>query len=218
MSILMVDDHPDNLVLVKKLLEKAGFQDLQTAASAQEAFALLGASEKKLCPVDLILMDIMMPEIDGIEACRQIKELEEMKDILVIMMTALTDMRSLDAAFNAGAVDYVTKPLCSVELVARVRSALRLKHEMDKRKLREEELRVRNEELEKAAREIKTLRGFLPICMYCKKIRDDQGYWQQLEAYFTGHSDLSFSHGICEPCAKAHFPDYSPNKGKQNRA
>ena len=131
------------------------------------------------------------------------------------MMTALTDMVSLESAFSAGAVDYVTKPLRSVELVARVRSALRLKHEMDERKLREGELRIRNEELEKAAREIKTLRGFLPICMYCKKIRDDQGYWRQLEAYFMAHSDLAFSHGICEPCAKAHFPGYSPNKEKK---
>ena len=216
MSILMVDDYPDNLVLVKKLLEKAGFQDLQTASSAQEAFVLLGVSEKKIRPVDLVLMDIMMPEMDGIEACRQMKESEEMKDIPVIMMTALTDMASLESAFNAGAIDYVTKPLRSVELVARVRSALRLKHEMDKRKQREEELRIRNEELEKAAREIKTLRGFLPICMYCKKIRDDQGYWQQLEAYFMGHSDLAFSHGICEPCAKAHFPDYPLNKKKSS--
>ena len=214
MSILMVDDYPDNLVLVKKLLEKAGFQDLQTASSAQEAFALLGASEKQLRPVDLILMDIMMPEIDGIEACRQLKEFKEMKDIPVIMMTALTNMQSLEAAFNAGGVDYMTKPLRSVELVARVRSALRLKHEMDKRKLREEELRIRNEELVKAVKEIKTLRGFLPICMYCKKIRDDQGYWQQLEAYFMNHSDLAFSHGICEPCAKTHLPDYLSGKKK----
>ena len=111
MSILMVDDHSDNLVLVKKLLEKAGFQGLQTAASAQEAFAFLAVSDRKLSPVDLVLMDIMMPEIDGIEACRQLKELEEIKDIPIIMMTALTDVQSLEAAFSAGAVDYVTKPI-----------------------------------------------------------------------------------------------------------
>ena len=214
MSILMVDDHPDNLFLVKKLLEKAGFTDLHTAVSAREAFVFLGMTEKSFREIDLILMDIMMPEIDGIEACRQLKEFQEMKDVPIIMMTALTDLESLESAFAAGAVDYVTKPLRGIELAARVHSALRLKYETDHRKKREKELQVRNEELESALKEIKTLRGFLPICMYCKKIRDDQGYWQQLEAYFTSHSEIAFSHGICGACAKSRFPDYFSDKPK----
>lgn len=111
-------------------------------------------------------------------------------------------------------MDYVTKPLRSVELISRVRSALKLKHETDCRKQRERELQARHKELEIAVSEIKLLQGFLPICSYCKNIRDSKGYWSQLEAYMSRHSGLVFSHSICEPCMKTHFPDYVKKKEK----
>lgn len=215
MSILMVDDHPDNIFLVKRLLEKAGFEDLHTAFSAKEAFDFLGFGGNSPRAVDLVLMDIMMPEVDGLEACKRLKANASFKDTPVIMMTALTDMHSLETAFEAGAVDYVTKPLRSIELLSRIRSAMRLKHEMDCRKLREQELLIQNQALEKAMSEIKLLQGFLPICSYCKNIRDDKGYWSQLESYMSKHSGLVFSHSICEPCMKINFPDYVKSK-KEN--
>lgn len=100
-------------------------------------------------------------------------------------------------------MDYITKPVTSTELLARVNSALTLKQEMDCRKAREVELRRSNDELQRALREVKVLKGLVPICASCKKIRNDQGFWQQLEEYIQQHSEAEFSHGLCTPCIKS---------------
>ncbi|MBN1688023.1 MAG: response regulator [Candidatus Omnitrophica bacterium] len=209
MSILVVDDTPDNLMLLETLLTNAGYKEILKATCAKEAYECLGvdSKEKTSSQVDLILMDIMMPETNGIEAVRRIKSVENLYEIPVIMVTAKTDMDSLHEAFEAGAMDYITKPLRKIELLARVKSSLRLKKEMDTRIQREKELKARNEELETALSEIKTLRGFIPICAHCKKIRDVKGYWQQMEKYIQEHSDVKFSHGICDDCMKKILPD-----------
>jgi len=207
MAILIVDDTPDNLLLLKAILKSAGHTAVFPADSAREAFRHLGmdgadgASEKSP-EVDLILMDLMMPEMDGLEACRRIKAVEHLRDIPIIMVTANTDPEDLQAAFAAGAMDYITKPLKKMELLARVTSALNLKREMDARKAREREL-------EQALSEVKVLRGFIPICASCKKIRDDKGYWQQIETYIQERSEALFSHGICKDCMKKLYPDFA---------
>jgi sigma-B regulation protein RsbU (phosphoserine phosphatase) len=103
-------------------------------------------------------------------------------------------------------MDYINKPVKSVELLARVTSALTLKTEMDRRKQREAELRRINEDLQKALREVKVLRGLIPICASCKKIRNDGGFWQQIEEYIGEHSEAEFSHGLCQPCLKKLYP------------
>lgn len=141
MRILAVDDVEDNLFLLESILEDAGFTEIETAASAAEAFEKLGLGDSKAAPRhDLVLMDIMMPVINGIEAVRRLKSEARFADIPVIMVTAKTEAQSLADAFAAGAMDYVTKPVDEIELIARVRSALRLKREMDLRKAREAEL------------------------------------------------------------------------------
>lgn len=206
MSILIVDDTPDNIFLLKEILEKKGFSECTTATSAQEAFQKIGLG------IDLVLMDIMMPEINGIDACRILKSMETARDIPVIMVTAKTELESVEQAFEAGALDYIVKPVKKIDLLARVRSALALKKAMDQRKERERELETRNHELEKAFQEIKTLRGFLPICAHCKKIRNLEGCWEQIEAYIQVHADVKFSHGICETCMHEKYPDYAGKK------
>ena len=205
MSILIVDDAPDNLLLLQAILKSAGHAAVFPADSARKAFRHLGmdGAEGALetsTEVDLILMDFMMPEMDGLEACRRVKAVERLRDIPIIMVTANTDPEDLQAAFAAGAMDYITKPLRKVELLARVTSALNLKREMDARKSREREL-------EQALSEVKVLRGFIPICASCKKIRDDKGYWQQIETYIQERSEALFSHGICKDCMKKLYPD-----------
>ncbi|MDX8410560.1 MAG: fused response regulator/phosphatase [Mariprofundaceae bacterium] len=148
MRIVAVDDRPDNLYLLEHMLDDAGFSDVHTFTSAQNAFAYLRLEEQDVQPdVDLILMDIMMPGVDGIEACRRIKAVPALCDCPVIMVTAKDDPEDLRTAFEAGAVDYVTKPMHEVELLARVRSALALKQEMDCRKAREAELENVNQRL-----------------------------------------------------------------------
>ena len=207
MSILIVDDSPDQQTLLRAILGKAGHTDLLSADSATNAYNLLNLNGTDLSErVDLILMDILMPDQNGVEACRQIKSRAHLRDIPVIMVTAKSDASNLEAAFAAGAVDYITKPVNSVVLLARVSSALTLKQVMDCRKARERELQRSNEELQQALREVKVLRGLIPICASCKKIRNDGGFWQQLEEYLGEHSEAEFSHGLCQTCIKKLYP------------
>ncbi|WNB92417.1 fused response regulator/phosphatase [Bacillus sp. NEB1478] len=145
MTILMVDDNPVNLFVIEKILKNAGYDDCVSLSSAQKLFDYLGHNEKEINKksVDLILLDIMMPEIDGVEACRQIQQIDAFKDIPIIFITALEDSSKLADALDAGGMDYVTKPINKVELLARIRVALRLKYEKDWHA--EQEQKIQNE-------------------------------------------------------------------------
>jgi sigma-B regulation protein RsbU (phosphoserine phosphatase) len=200
MSILVVDDTIEVRDMLGVLLESAGYKDVLFAESAAAAFERLGMSGSGPAPVDVdvILMDINMPGLDGVEACRRIKAAERFCDTPIIMVTAMAEAGFLEAAFAAGAADYLAKPINRVELLARMRSALKLKREMDRRKAREQEL-------EQALREVKVLQGLLPICSHCKKIRDDHNQWQPVESYIKAHSAVDFSHGICPECLDKHY-------------
>lgn len=142
MAILIVDDSVDSRLLMQLILRNSGYHELLTAASARDAFANLGMGGSAITDieVDLVLMDIMMPEVDGIEACRCINAVEGFRDIPIIMVTARADAKYLEAAFSAGANDYITKPVNATEVTARVRSALSLKRETDSRKRAHAEL------------------------------------------------------------------------------
>lgn len=154
MRILIVDDNPTNVIIIREILKKENYRDIDKAASAREMFEILGAEgyakegQPKASDFDLILLDMMMPEMDGIEACQVIQKNEHLKDIPIIMVTAVGDSKKLAEALDAGAVDYVTKPINKVELMARIRLALRLKHEKDWHKERDERIQ---EELRLAA-------------------------------------------------------------------
>ena len=150
MSILIVDDLLDNRLLLETILKAAGYTELLNAESARDAFKQLGMDNPAsvAAGVDLILMDITMPEMDGIEACRRIKDTTRLQDIPIVMVTGRNEVKDLEAAFAAGAIDYIVKPLGKLELLARVRSVLTLKREMDSRKLAYIEIAGKNQELE----------------------------------------------------------------------
>lgn len=149
MSIIIVDDNLTNQLIILRILEKAGYQDLMTASSAQELFTHLkmDTPNTQELQVDLILLDMMMPEIDGIEACKRVQEQPHLQDIPIVFITAMTDSTKLAEALDAGAIDYVLKPINKIELLARIRSALRLKFEKDLHKERDKHM---NSELQLA--------------------------------------------------------------------
>jgi CheY-like chemotaxis protein len=206
---LIVDDSRDEQELLVTRLRSAGYRSLLVADSAETALKILarnndGSSAEQ---VELVLMDIMMPGLDGLEACRRIRATERLHDIPIIVITVKTKDQDLVEAFAAGAMDYIRKPVTPAELVARVSSALTLRAERTMREARERELLMRTQELERALREVKVLRGLIPICAQCKRVRTETGGWEQLEEYVRSHSEAEFSHGICHVCMKQVYPD-----------
>lgn len=147
MTIMLVDDSSTQRLALASLLEEEGYTDLWLAGSAAEALHYFN-QPNTCCTTDLILMDLHMPVMNGIEACRQIKVVEARRDIPIIMVTSSTETEDLKLAFAAGAMDYITKPPNEVELLARVHSALKLKHETDQRKARERDMQLLNQQLE----------------------------------------------------------------------
>src|SRR5580693_6174649 len=142
MRILVVDDSEDSRALTEGALLSAGYTDIVTASSGWEALKILdvGRATDEKPTVDVAILDIVMPEMDGVETCARIRNDPRYGDLPIIMVTSLDDMNSLANAFVAGATDYINKPVNRVELVARVRAALKLKAELDRREAREAEL------------------------------------------------------------------------------
>ncbi len=188
-TILVVDDNPDNLRLLSGILQEHGYR-VRLVPNGERALATI----RKEAP-GLILLDIMMPVMDGFEVCRQLKAEKATAGIPIIFISALHETIDKVKAFSLGGVDYITKPFKSEEVIARVKTHLTLR-------FLQVEMEKKNAELQKALAEIKTLRGFIPICASCKKIRNDEGYWEQIESYISSRSDAQFSHGCCEECAK----------------
>ncbi|QXE89651.1 response regulator [Geomonas subterranea] len=186
-TLLVVDDTIDNLIVLYKVLRAE--YDVIGASNGKEALRLVEAT-----PPDLILLDIMMPEMDGYEVCRLLKLDPRLRDIPVIFISALNEEVDETRGFEMGAVDFITKPVKPAILCRRVAVHLELRSQ-------KEELRRQNQELQEVLSQVKELSGLLPICMTCKKIRDDQGYWNQLETYISEHSDVLFSHSYCPDCA-----------------
>lgn len=210
-TILIVDDSPTNLDVLFDYLRDSGFKVL-VAEDGEGALQRAGYAQP-----DIILLDVLMPGLDGFETCRRLKGNEETKDIPVIFMTALSDTVDKLKGFEAGAVDYVTKPVEVAEVLARVRTHLTLRNLQKQLQIVNDtltekvqaldranvELQKRNVELQEALNTIKTLSGFVPICAWChKKIQDEEGQWIRLEIYIEEHSEARFTHGICPDCAK----------------
>ncbi len=195
-KVLVVDDEPDILFATARILEKAGY-NVFTAKSAEEC---LDSARKNL--PDLILLDVILPDMKGTELCRQIKKNDELKNIFVILISGtMTASEEQADGLDEGADGYIARPISNRELKSRVDSMTRVlsaERERDRLII----------ELQQTLNMVKKLNSLLPICSYCKRIRDDQGYWNQLESYISSHSDTSFSHCICKDCAKEHFPDY----------
>ena len=195
MRILVAEDELILLTLLGDVLKKNGFEAIKVS-NGTEAWNVM--QEPDAPP--LAILDWMMPELDGLEVVRHIRAKPTSRPPYLILLTARDSKMDLVAGLQAGANDYVSKPFDPRELMARVAVGQRM---IDL----QETLATRIEDLRRALEEIKTLRGILPICSNCKKIRDDQGYWQQVEVYVHDHTDAQFSHGICPDCIRKLYPD-----------
>jgi DNA-binding response OmpR family regulator len=259
-TILAVDDTAESLALLAGILTPAGYHVLP-ADSGELALAAAAANSP-----DLILLDVRMKGVDGLEVCRRLKATAETKNIPIILISAFADVKEWVKGLQMGAADYISKPFQSEELLSRVRTHLalsrasaslqqqaadlqrtneQLQGEIAERNRTEDKLRQsldqaahfrrallsaaednkrsvetlqeKNGELEDALTQVKLLSGLLPICSSCKKIRDNEGYWSQVESYIQQHSEATFTHGMCPECLKKHYPELKGNIGDPTR-
>jgi DNA-binding response OmpR family regulator len=185
---IIADDDRAAVLILSRTLERWGVEVVvaHDGMAAREAIAADPS-------IGLGIIDWMMPGIEGPELCRWIRSSPAHDHMYVLLLTARDAKGDLVAGLDAGADDYLIKPFDADELRARVHVGLRV--------LRlQQTLTERATELQKAAANITRLQTLLPICSYCKNIRADKDYWEQLEDYLAEHTDLQFSHGICPDC------------------
>lgn len=188
MRVLIAEDDLIPRLLLRRALEEWGYK-VVLSGDGEEAWRILQTPDAPR----LVILDWEMPCLDGIEVCRRIQAAGRTNPPYVILLTGRGEKEDIVAGLDSGANDYVTKPFDREELRARVQVGQRV-IELQR------SLAARVRELEEALAEVKQLRGLLPICSYCKKIRDDRNYWQQVETYLGRHSEVRFSHGICPDC------------------
>lgn len=202
--VLVVDDEPGIRRMIQTSLTGWGYE-VVAASSGEEALAIL---EPDLAP-SLAVLDWTMPGMDGLELCRRIRALPKPLKPYLIFVTARARTQDIVTGLTAGADDYIVKPFQRAELHARVRVGERL---LELQAM----LADRVKELEDALARVKLLHGLLPICSYCKKVRDDRNYWQQVEGYIEEHSEAQFTHGICPEC-RAKYVDPELERLRQQR-
>jgi DNA-binding response OmpR family regulator len=192
MRMLVAEDDPISRRLLEATLVKWG-HEVVLATDGAQAWAALSADDAPR----LAILDWMMPELDGVDVCRRVRALPGAASPYLILLTAKGRPEDTVAGLEAGADDYVTKPFDRDELRARIQAGMRIVQ-------LQQSLADRVAELEQALVRVKHLQGLLPICAYCKKIRDDRNYWQQVEGYIAAHSEAQFSHSICPDCYDTH--------------
>jgi two-component system chemotaxis family response regulator WspR len=207
--VLLVDDQAMIAEVVRRTLAGESDIDFHYCHHACEALNLA----RQLQPT-VILLDLVMPERDGLSVLREFRSQADMRDIPIVMLSTKEDAQTKSDSFSAGANDYLVKLPDRLELLARVRyhsRAFLSQQQRDEayRALRESQqqllekhtaLLAVNSDLEEALSQVKQLEGLLPICSYCKKIRDDGNYWTQIDSYVSTHSETKFSHGVCPEC------------------
>lgn len=193
-SILHIEDNQADVALVQEILAEAK----EFSGTVRHADLLSrGLDRLDVEAVDIILLDLSLPDSSGNSTFRAVKE--RARDTPVIIMTGLNDEQTAINAVREGAQDYLVKSQVDANLLVRS-----IRYAIEREKL--------SSELRQAMARIKTLTGLLPICAACKKIRDDQGAWHQVEEYVRAHTDAEFTHGLCPKCADTLYPEFYPNK------
>ncbi len=190
--ILIVDDDQSDAFLLERILGGAGYTSVSSTTNPVEVCEL-----HRVNRYGLILLDLLMPGMDGFEVMEKLKEIEPEGYLPVLVITAQPDHKL--RALRAGAKDFISKPFELAEVLARAHNML--------------EVRLLVAGLQEALEKVKLLSGLLPICAWCKKIRDDQGYWNAIEHYISQHSEAEFTHGICPDCRKK-YDEENPGRNR----
>jgi CheY-like chemotaxis protein len=188
MNVLIAEDDPVTRCRLEERLTEWGYQ-VQAVGDGLTACRILQAADASA----LALLDWMLPGIDGLEVCRRVRASRSTEPPYLIILTGRAEKRDVVAGLQSGANDYLTKPFDDDELKARLavgQRVVELQHH----------LAEQVSKLQASLAKVKHLHGLLPICCYCKKIRNDQNYWQQVEAYIAAHSEAEFTHTICPVC------------------
>lgn len=187
-EVLIAEDNEVTRSLLEAYLAGWGFQVYSTfnGAKAWEQLQMANAPR-------LVILDWIMPQMTGVEVCRLVRAQTNRPYTYIILLTGNTSREDLAEGFAAGADDYIYKPFDETVLHARIKAGERILN-------LEQNLANKIYELETALTQVKQLKELLPICMFCKKIRDDNDYWHQIEVYLHQHTGTDFSHGICPDC------------------
>ncbi len=196
MKILIAEDDFTSRTVLTGVLKRNGHEVIETL-NGKDAWEEL---QKPGAP-GLAILDWMMPEMDGLEVLQRVRQKKGEREPYIIMLTARWEKADIIKVLDTGANDYIVKPFDVGELRARIEVGRRMVEMQDA-------LASKIGELRKAFDEIKTLRGIVPICMNCKKIRDDKGFWNQVDVYVHEHTEAEFSHGFCPQCMKEVYPEY----------
>ncbi|MBP1627178.1 MAG: copR [Holophagaceae bacterium] len=192
MKILIADDDPVSRCALAAVLRGSGFEVLE-AADGSQAWEILQDGHSP----QLVILDWMMPGLNGLQVCRKVRGLETARPPYLIVLTSRDSKSDVLEALEAGADEFLSKPFDPMELRARIQVGKRLVSLQNT-------VADRVQELQAALDQVRTLQGILPICSYCKKIRNDQDYWQQVEQYIASNTGATFTHGICPECWGKH--------------
>ena len=191
MKLLVADDDPVSLRVLDGTLASWGYE-VETATDGEAAWRALRAVD----PPPLSILNWMMPKMDGTEVCRHVRDSQTVRPSYPILLTSRSRKKDLVNGLQSGADDYLTKPFDPDELRARLQVGERVLG-------LQSELAARVDDLERALSEVRRLKGLLPICSYCKKIRDAHR-WREIESYVAEYSDAQLSHTICPDCYERH--------------
>jgi phosphoserine phosphatase RsbU/P len=193
MKILVAEDDSTAQKMLEFILAKESYEVI-SVADGLTAWDLLQAPDAPR----IALLDWMMPGMKGVDLCRKLRQESTFDSLYIILLTMKNTREDVVLGLGSGANDYIRKPFNRQELIARIQVGERFVS-------LQETLAKQMKELQDALSRIKTLHGLLPICSYCKKIRNDQEYWQELESYILLNTGAEFSHGICPDCFSKHF-------------
>lgn len=194
MRVLIAEDDPVSRRALEAALSRWGLE-VVACSDGDAAWSLLTSDSAD--PPKVAILDWEMPGLDGVEVCRRLRQTARRVIPYLILLTGRGATDDAVGALEGGADDFISKPFQPALLHAQIRAGARIVE------LREK-LGERVRELEEALAQVKQLRGLLPICSYCKSVREDKSSWRQIEAYIADHSDAQFSHGVCPDCFKKH--------------